>query len=463
MNMEMQRKLETTVKNWAENDSSHPLLIQGARRVGKTFLIENCGKKLFGNGFVKLDFQTDLERTSAIFDGPTDDITRIISRICEYKRVSLAPESSLILFDEVQLCEKALNSLRFFADSPWKIAATGSLLGVTVKKRKLPFPSGVKHIRMFPMTFEEFLWAVGEGKMAEDIRIHSNSCEPYIHHDLAMEYYQRYLVIGGMPKAVKTYLNTNSFSEVREVLDEINITYTADMTDPDNGISAAAAKRIWSSIPKQLLRPSTKKFKYSEVVRGGRRTSLLEPLEWLEAAGIILRNDLTCSTAYPLIPYNEEEGSFFKEYICDTGLMFYKFGVEPQIFLDKTLKPLLNSDFRGSLAENSVMQTLAANNLSTFYWMPDEKIGNGEIDFIFQNTKGEIVPVEVKSGRNVKAASMKKLIREAGIPTAYRLSEHNFSSFTLEGTNCKIKEMPLYAAFCICSSVLTTPNPDLIV
>lgn len=449
MKAPIQRKLETIVKNWAETGDPRPLLIQGARRVGKTFLVENCGKELYGNSFVKLDFQTDLERTSAIFDESTDDIDRIISRISEYKRVTLSPGSSMILFDEIQLCEKALNSLRFFADSPWKIAATGSLLGVTVKKRSLPFPSGVKHVRMFPMTFEEFLWAVGEEKMAEDIRAHSISCEPYIHHDLAMDYFQRYLVIGGMPKAVRTYISANSFPEVREILEEIDITYTADMTDPDNGISAAAAKRIWSSIPKQLLRSSTKKFKYSEVVRGGRRTSLLEPLEWLEAAGIILRNDLTCSNAYPLIPFSEQEGSYFKEYICDTGLMFYKFGVEPELFLDKKLKPLLSSDFRGSLAENSVMQTLKANNLSTFYWMPNEKVGSGEIDFIFQNNRGEIVPVEVKSGRNVNASSLKKLIRNTGITQAYRLSENNFSSSLLEGTSCTIKEIPLYAAFCI--------------
>ncbi|MBQ6505499.1 MAG: ATP-binding protein [Flexilinea sp.] len=446
---QMRRKLETVVENWAKSDNSRPILIQGARRVGKTFLVENCGKKLFGDGFVKLDFQTDLERTGAIFDGPTDDITRIISRISEYKRMPIKPESSMILFDEVQLCEKALNSLRFFADSTWKIAATGSLLGVTVKKRSLPFPSGVKHIRMYPMTFEEFLWAMGEEKMAEDIRVHSGSCEPYINHDLAMDYYQRYLVIGGMPKVVRTWLNTGSFSEVREILEEIDITYIADMTDPDNGISAAAAKRIWCSIPKQLLRSSTKKFKYSEVVRGGRRTSLLEPLEWLEAAGIILRNDLTCSNSYPLLPFNEDEGSYFKEYICDTGLMFYKFGVEPEIFLDKKLKLLINSDFRGALAENSVMQTLTANSLPIFYWMPDEKVGNGEVDFIFHNEKGKIVPVEVKSGRNVKTASLKKLIRDADISRAYCLSENNFSAYTLEGTNCKIREMPLYAAFCI--------------
>ena len=149
------------------------------------------------------------------------------------------------------------------------------------------------------------------------------------------------------------------------------------------------------------------------------------------------------------MPFNDDEGSYFKEYICDTGLMFYKFGVEPEIFLDKKLKPLLDSDFRGTLAENSVMQALKANNISTFYWMPDEKIGNGEIDFIFQNNKGEIIPVEVKSGRNVKAASLKKLIRDANIQNAFRLSENNFNSSVFEGTNCVIRELPLYAAFCI--------------
>ena len=312
----MKRVLEREIEDWARGDDPRPLLLQGARRVGKTFLVESVGKRIYGDGFVKLDFQTDLERMSSIFDGATDDLDRTVARISEYKRTPIAPDSSLILFDEVQLCEKALNSLRFFANSPWRIAATGSLLGVTVKQRRLPFPSDVRHVRMHPMTFEEFLWAMGEDAMASDIREHARSCEPYILHDRATEYYERYLVVGGMPKAVRTYRNTSSFEAVREVHEEIDITYTADMTDPDNGISAAAAKRIWASLPKQLLRASTKKFKYSEVMRGGRRSQLLEPLEWLEAAGIVLKNDLTCDTHAPLSPFNDEEGSFFKEYIC---------------------------------------------------------------------------------------------------------------------------------------------------
>ena len=448
----MKRKYESDFLAWARSDDTRPLLVQGARRTGKTFLVEHCGKQLFGEGFVKVDFQTDLERASAIFDGPTDDLDRIISRISEYKRTRLDPATSLILLDEVQLCERALNSLRFFANSPWRVAATGSLLGVTVKQRKLPFPSDVKHMRMYPMTFEEFLWAMGEDAMADDIRAHAISTEPYILHDRASEYFERYLVIGGMPKAVRTYRDTGSFEAVREVHEEVDITYKADMTDPDNGINAAAAKRIWESLPKQLLRASTKKFKYSEVVRGGRRTQLLEPLEWLEAAGIVLRNDLTCETRAPLAPFNDDEGSFFKEYICDTGLMFYKYGIEAEVFLDVRLKKLLSSDFRGALAENCVMQSLRANGIQTYYWMPNEKVGRGEVDFVFQDRHARIVPVEVKSGRNVRAKSLTRLVKEGRSPIAYLLSENDFSSSESELGGCRIAHLPLYAAFCIGSS-----------
>lgn len=445
----MKRKLEKVVESWVMSGNAQPLLIQGARRVGKTFLVEECGRRLFGDGFVKIDFQTDLERASSIFDGPTDDIGSIITKIEEYKRVRLEPSSTLILLDEVQLCEKALNSLRFFASSHWRVVATGSLLGVTVRQRRLPFPSDVKHVQMHPLTFEEFLWAMGEGAMAADIRGHAESCEPYILHDKVNEYYQRYLVVGGMPKAVRTYRDTKSFEEVREVQEEVDYTYTADMTDPDNGISGAAARRIWDSLPKQLLRSSTKKFKYSEVVRGGRRAQLLEPLEWLEAAGIVLRNDLTCDTQAPLVPFNDEGGTFFKEYVCDTGLMFRKFGIEAQAFLDPALRGLLSSDFRGALAENSVMQTLRANGLCTFYWMPTEKVGKGEVDFVFQDHLARVVPVEVKSGRNVRAASLELLMREGRSERAYVLSENDFGWSVNEATGCRVMRLPLYAAYCI--------------
>ena len=445
----MRRLLETEIVAWAQGDDSRPLLLQGARRTGKTYLLNKLGKQLFPDGFVRLDFQTDLARIEGIFAGATDDVASIVARIEEYKRVRLDPRTSLLVFDEVQLSEKALNSLRFFAQSPWKVAATGSLLGVSVKRRTLPFPAEVKHLRLYPMTFEEFLWAFGEDAMAQAIRGHAASGEPYVLHREASDLYRRYLTVGGMPKAVRTYRDTRSYEAVREVHEEIDITYTADMTDPDNGISAAAAKRIWNSLPGQLLRSSTRKFKYSDVMRGGRRSNLLEPLEWLEAAGIVLRNDLTCSTSAPLTPFETDGGAFFKEYIADCGLMFHKFGIEAEVFHDPALRPLLSADFRGALAENATMQALVASGLNTYYWMPSGKVGQGEVDFVFQDRLARVVPIEVKSGRNVRARSLARLIREGRAARAYVLSDADFSLVPAQGEGCEVLHAPLYAAFAL--------------
>ena len=447
----MRRKLSAVIEDWLnveDVEGARPLLVQGARRTGKTYLIDELGEKLRGNGFVKLDFQTDLAAVEHIFDGPTDDVDAIVSRISEYKRVALEPETALLFFDEVQLDERALNSLRFFSGSRWRVIASGSLLGVTTGRRRLPFPSGVRQVTMHPLDFEEYLWAMGEKRMAEDIRIHAGTLERYVLHDKALEFYHRYLTVGGMPLAVRTYRDTRDYDSVRSELAEIDATYTADMTDPDNGISGIAAKRIWESLPKQLLRASTKKFKYSEVQRGGRRERLLEPLEWLSAAGVITMNDLTRDTTAPLSPFNDEEGSFFKVYVSDTGLMFNKFGIDPGFMFDPAAAKLLSADFRGALAENYVMQALKANEVPTFYWMPEEKGGRGEVDFVFQTRQAQVIPVEVKSARNVGAKSLRRLMREGRSSFAIKLSENEFGrSVDKEGN--ELRSLPLYSAFCI--------------
>lgn len=297
------------------------------------------------------------------------------------------------------------------------------------------------------MDYEEWLWAVDEHAMANAIRQHAKSGEPYILHEDALALYQRYLVVGGIPQAVRAWAQTRDHARIREEHDEINLIYAADMTDPDNGISGAAAKRIWGSLPKQLMRSSNKKFKYADVMRGGRRTQLLKPLEWLAAAGIVTINELTCDTQFPLAPYNDEEGSFFKVYVADTGLMFHKFGVDARTYLDPALKEVLSSDFRGALAENAVAQALAANDLRTFYWMPGPTVGKGEVDFVLQTNRAQVVPVEVKSDRNVRARSLAKLVEMGHAPCAYRLSELNFSQSVVSGTEFELRALPLYAAF----------------
>ncbi len=447
-NLVLKRKMYDTVQKWYASEDSRPLLIGGARRTGKTFLANQVGFDLAGPSFVRLDFQADLDSINRIFDLPTNNIEGIVSRIEEYSKTKLYPENSLLFFDEVQLNERALNSLRFFAESHWRVMASGSLLGISTKRRTLPFPSGVLQVEMHPLDFEEFLWAIGEDHVAETIREHYQTLEPYILHEEALELYRRYLVVGGMPLPVRLWVETSDMEQVRTAQREIDDTYTADMTDPANGISGISAKRIWESLPSQLLRASTKKFKYADVVRGGRRSRLLEPLEWLNAAGIITINNLTRDTQAPLAAYNDLEGSFFKVYVADTGIMFNKFNVDPQLILDRSRSLVLSSDFRGALAENYVMQSLKANDLKTFYWMPEENAGRGEIDFVFQTQDAQVVPIEVKSSRNVGVKSLRKLMAEGSSPYAIRISENEFGH-TASNTGIELRSIPLYACFCI--------------
>lgn len=444
----LKRKITRTIEQWYATRSPKPLLIQGARRVGKTFAIEQTGRSLAGDGFLKLDFQSDLPAIERIFDVPTNDIDRVVARIAEYKRTTLDPETCLLFFDEVQLCEKALNALRLFSGSPWRVIASGSLLGVTTKSRTLPFPSEVQQVEMHPLDFEEFLWAVGEERMTEDIRGHAQMLEPYMLHADALGWYRRYLTVGGMPQPVLQWCETGDMSLVSAEQHEIDAIYTADMTDPTNGISGISAKRIWESLPKQLLRSSTKKFKYADVVRGGRRERLLEPLEWLAAAGIVSIHDLTRDTELPLTPFNDEEGSFFKVYVADTGIMFHKFGIDPLLLLDDNHAAILSSDFRGALAENYVMQALRANGIKSYYWMPEESGVRGEVDFVYQTKQAEVVPIEVKSARSVRAKSLKLLMERGRSPYAVLLSEHEFAR-SIDQDGNERRSLPLYAAFCL--------------
>ena len=453
----IRRRIERGIREWAERPADKPLLVRGARRVGKTYSVERVGKELAGENFVKLDFQTNLELISRLFDGPTDDVDSIVERIGAYKHVRLNKGSAFLLFDEVQLCERALNSLRFFSGSGWRVAATGSQLGVDTRQRKLPFPSGVEQLTMHPLTFEEFLWACGRENMAEDIRIRSKTLEWYPAHGEALELFHLYQVLGGMPRVLSAYLATGSIDDARVEQREIDMTYIADMTDPDNGINGVAARKVWGSIPAQLLRSSTKKFKYSEVERGGRRTKLLEPIEWLAGAGIVCVNELTEATSAPLYPYSEDEGSFFKVYLADTGLMFYKLHVNPELWLDALAGDSLpvSSDFRGALAENSVAQAFASNDLRTFYWMPPSSWGGaGELDFLLQDDRMRVVPVEVKSSRNVRARTLDTFIERASSPFAVVFSENDFSRGVTE-KGVEVRNLPLYSAHCLDEGFVT--------
>lgn len=271
--------------------------------------------------------------------------------------------------------------------------------------------------------------------LAQGIRRCYEDATPFFLHEEALALYRTYLVVGGMPKAVGRYASTKELQPVREVQSEINETYISDMPSAQ----AALCKSIWNSIPSQLARESTRKFKYGDVVKGGRAKQFAEPLGWMEAAGIIKLNPQTNSTSAPLVA--REGGAFFKAYMGDTGLMFYKFGLSPDALLNPATYGSLSDSFRGALAENYVMQALTANGLSSFYWTPGDS--SGEVEFVMNTPDGSVLPIEVKSGQNVRSISLRTYMKKSGCPLGIRISTRQFD---LEG---ELKSIPLYAAFCI--------------
>jgi len=435
----MRRKIDARLKAWIEENTTRPLLIRGARRTGKTYALKKMGEELGVANFAYCDFQTNLEQLNRIFSGTTD-VDRIVYDLSLFLRKDIKPQETLIALDEIQLCEKATNSLRFFAESKYRVIASGSQLGITLRDRTLPFPSDVDQITLHPMDFEEYLWAFGEERMAQGIRSSYREAREFILHEDALSYYHQYVVTGGMPSVVSDFVVNRDYEKVRTLLAEIDHLYAADIALYAPAGTVVHAQAVWSSIPKQLARETTRKFKYTDVATGGRERRYREPLAWLEAAEFVKLNCQTNETAIPLVA--RDDGSFFKVYLVDTGLMFYKLNVNAEMYLDKSLRSTLSSRFRGALTENYVMQALVANDLETFYWTPGTTSQN-EVEFVVQSRAGSIVPIEVKSGDNVRSASLRNYQEACKAPYSIRLSTKNF------GFASGILSVPLYAAFCI--------------
>lgn len=435
----MRRKIDDVLKRWAASDGHRPLLIRGARRVGKTYALKRLGDDAFPGRFAYCDFQTNRESLSAVFDGPID-VGRIVRELSVLLRTDITEGETLIAFDEIQLCEPALNSLRFFAQTGHRVVATGSQLGIAMRDRSLPFPSDVDQVLLPPLDFEEYLWARGEGRMADAIRDSFADRSRFVLHDQALGLYREYCVTGGMPLVVADYAEHGDFDRVRTLQAEIDQTYTADIALYAPAGMAAHAQAIWSSIPRQLARETTRKFKYSDVSPGARERGWREPLAWLEAASIVALHYQTNDTAAPLVARND--GAFFKVYFRDTGILFYRFNLAALAYLDERFRRNLSAAFRGAVAENYVMQALCANDVESFYWTPGTTSRN-EVEFVVQSRYGQVVPIEVKSGDNVASASLRAYCGKSAAPVAVRVSAKNF------GFDGGLFSVPLYAAFCL--------------
>jgi len=424
---------------WKNKKGRMPLLLHGARQVGKTHIIREFGKEHYKNtAYVNLE--TD-PIASSWFDDNIEPM-RIVILMEAHIKARIVPEDTLIIFDEVQSCERALTSLKYFNENApqYHIAAAGSLLGVAIKREKYSFPVGnVDSKTLYPFTFEEFLWSQGEDILAEEIKAGyetSTALHPSL-HKRASELYKIYLIVGGMPASILEYTNTDSLVTVPGVQNKIINDYIADMAKYASAGEAIKIRAAFNSVPAQLAKEN-RKFQYKIIQKGGSSTIFGEAIDWLETAKVVNKCYNLTTPEIPLNVYKDFTN--FKLYMSDTGLLTMTSRTPQEIILN-----LGEADnrFLGAIAENYVAQHFAAREKSLFYWKSDSKNGGqAEIDFVLQDG-ANVIPVEVKAGERVVSRSLSVFKTKYDPPYSIRISGRNF------GFENEIKSVPLYAAFCI--------------
>ncbi|MDR0831255.1 MAG: AAA family ATPase [Prevotellaceae bacterium] len=431
----MKRKIEHILTKWNGQTKPLPLMLLGARQTGKTYILEDFCKKNFEN-YVYLNFFENAD--FATFFQSSLNANAILNNIKLYFGKEINVENTVFFFDEIQECEQAIASLKFFAESelPFKIVTAGSLLGVKLNRMKSPFPVGKVQIEtLYPMDFEEFLWATGEKLLADNIREHflTNQAFPEIIHKKAIELYKNYLYIGGMPASVKDFAekNRNLLLADNSIKDNILTGYLADMTKYAENIDAVKTHQIYRTMPAQLAKPQTK-FMYKIVEKGSNAEKYQTAIEWLLEANMLLRCNLINNVQSPLSAFVVE--NFFKLYLSDVGLLI----ALAKIKYSEIMLPD-NNIFLGFLTENFVAQAFTANNIPLRYWNSGNK---AEIDIV-ANLNDGIIPVEIKSGRNVGSKSLGVYVEKFKPPYSIRISAKNF------GFENNIKSVPLYAVFCV--------------
>lgn len=434
----MRRKILSGLLKWRKMTAGRmPLLIYGARQVGKTYMMKRLGAEYFRNT-IYVNFEAD-EIISDFFqtDIHADAVVGILEK---YYHQPVIPDETLIIFDEIQMCERALASLKYFAEeaSEYHVIAAGSLLGVAVNREGYSFPVGkVQMLTMYPMDFEEYLWAKGKGMLADTIREHfsdNRQMQEMLHQEALQEYYH-YCIVGGMPAAVLSDTSEHPTLMQDEIRQMILDSYVADMAKYAQAGDTVKIYAAYDSLPVQLAKDS-KKFQYKLIKQGARASQYGDSIDWLIKAGIVYKCT-RCSQGYlPSAAY--QDLTAFKLYYSDMGLLSARTGM--------TLKRLLGNEsefFRGIFTENYVACALKSQGHELFYWESD---GISEVDFLL--TLGDhVIPVECKAGEHVKAKSL-MVYREKYHPEyVIRISGKNF------GMADGIKSVPLYAVFCMESLV----------
>lgn len=431
----MYRKIMSFLEAWKENEYRKPLILQGARQVGKTYSILEFGRSHYEN-VAYFNFETNPKLNETFEENVSPDyLIPILSHIAGQ---TIVKEKTLIIFDEVQLCERALTSLKYFCEEApdYHIAALGSLLGVAVNRAQFSFPVGKVDMKtMYPMDMEEFMLAMGEDDLAEQIRkcFETDTPMPTALHDAAMLLYRQYLVVGGMPECVLQFAETKDHILVRHTQDTILASYLNDMSKYNNVNEIKKTRLAYDNITVQLSKKNTR-FQYKLIKKRARASEFENAIEWLCLSGIVSQVYKVEQIRKPLENYRDIDA--FKIYVSDLGLLCAKkdLAADDVLYMVDEL-----NDFKGGMAENYVNVQLTINGYRTYYW---ESPRGAEIDFIIQR-EGQIIPIEVKSADNTRAKSLKVYMDTYKPAYAIKLSTKNFS---FEDNK---KTVPLYAAFCI--------------
>lgn len=433
----MLRKDYEKLLKWKNKTSRKPLLVLGVRQCGKTYLVKEFGSKEFENmAYINFDGNKGLQ---SIFDYDFD-INRILDEIGSVVlNKKIIPGKTLLFLDEIQDCPRAIQSLKYFCENlpELHVIAAGSLLGIALKEQGVSFPVGkVQRLEMFPMSFEEFVIADGGEKYLNGMSKLPLGREISELYSVPMQkYLQNYYIVGGMPEAVKIWIQTHDYNQVEEIQNQILKDYADDFgkhTTPDTAIKI---KLIWDAIPSQIAKDNNK-FIFSHVKEGARAKDLEDALEWLVSAGLVYKLNLVQTPQLPL--ESMKDNTYFKIYMADVGLLRKKSNVN--------YRTILNGDesfiqFKGAFSENYIMSELKSLGVSAYFWRTK---ADAEVDFI-SDYEGVLFPIEVKSATNTKAKSLQLFCKRFSPKLAFKASLKNVGDNMMEETH--IWNIPLYIFF----------------
>lgn len=425
----MKRDIMLKLEEWSKSADRKPLILTGARQVGKTWALREFGRTHFQKvAYITFEDNPEMKQ---LFDDSLDPDT-LLPFLRARTEVDIQPNDTLMIFDEIQEVPKAITSLKYFCEKrpEYAIAAAGSTLGITLHENT-SFPVGkVDFLELYPMSFNEFLRALGRDELVNLIEQTGDLAKLDAFNKTLNGYLRQYFYIGGMPEAVQAYVTTGDFGKVRDIQQRIIGSYNNDFAKHATPSLSAKLRLLWQAIPAQLAKEN-RKFIYGAVRSGARARDFEVAIQWLKDSSLV--HSVNCVNAIKLPLKFYEDMSAFKLFVHDLGLLGAMMGVVPQAIVDQAN---IYTEFKGALTEQFVCQELIAAGATPFYWSSDDS--RQEIDFLLDGGTS-VKPIEVKAGKSLASPSFNRLLaKRLDIPVGYKLSPLPYRQ------NDRVVNMPLY-------------------